>query len=264
MTVVSVEQQVSSRVLGPLELEVAGVPVPLKGVQVRRLVAGLLLGGNCPVADGELTALVWPGERPANELKALRVLVWRLRTALGTAGERLERTPSGYRLSVPANDTDHHRFAALVSDGLFNQKPSNQDPAGAMQHLETALGLWRGEPWQELAGSAVVVGARTRLIELHELALEEAEAARLAVGDPWVALRSLTRLVADNPYRERRWELLALAWLKVGNPDRARAELRRFRVRLADELGLDPGPTLLALEQRLAASQSGRPAWRWR
>ncbi|TDD61571.1 hypothetical protein E1263_06690 [Kribbella antibiotica] len=264
MTVVSVEQQVSSRVLGPLELEVDGTPVQLKGVQVRRLVAGLLLAGDCPMADEELTALVWPAGRPANAQKGLRALVWRLRTALGTAGERLERTPSGYRLRVPANDTDHHRFAALASDGLSKQTPSNQDPAGAMQHLETALGLWRGEPWQDLADSAVVVGARARLLELHELALEEVEAARLAAGNPQVAVRSLTHLVADSPYRERRWELLARAWLEVGQPERARAELRRYRVLLADQLGLDPGPTLAALERRLAVQQSGQPAWRWR
>ncbi|MFF1820145.1 hypothetical protein ACFVWG_22770 [Kribbella sp. NPDC058245] len=57
MTAVRVAQRFGCRVLGPLELEVDGTPVPLKGVHVRRLVAGLLATGNCPVLDEELACL---------------------------------------------------------------------------------------------------------------------------------------------------------------------------------------------------------------
>jgi DNA-binding SARP family transcriptional activator len=81
--------------------------------------------------------------------------------------------------------------------------------------------------------------------------LEELEAARLATGNAWPAAESLTQLVADSPYRERRWELLALALCQAGHPDRAAAELRRYRRLLAENYGLDPGPTLAALEQRV-------------
>ena len=38
---------------------------------------------------------------------------------------------------------------------------------------------------------------------------------------------------------------------KAGRPDRATAELRRYRRLLAENLGLDPGPTLTALERRI-------------
>ncbi|GAB3954083.1 hypothetical protein GCM10029976_095630 [Kribbella albertanoniae] len=263
MTTVSVEQQVSCRVLGPLELEVDGEALPVNGVQARRLLAALVLADSRPVADLELADLMWPSGWPENARKALRVQVWRLRTALGPAGEQLERTPSGYRFTVA---TDHHWFSDLVSSGLY--RLSIRDAAGAIQDLDAALGLWRGEPWQDLAGSPAVAGARTRLVELHQLALEEVEAARLAFGNPWVALRSLTQLVAASPYRERRWELLALACLQTGQAERAGAELRRFRALLADELGLDPGPALVALERRLVAPpRAPRPrpaAWRWR
>ncbi|WP_344146645.1 AfsR/SARP family transcriptional regulator [Kribbella yunnanensis] len=263
MTTVSVEQRLSCRVIGPLELEVDGAALALNGVQARRLLAALVLAEGRPVSDPELADLMWPNGWPENARKALRVLVWRLRTALGAAGERLERTPSGYCFAVP---TDHQQFADLVASGLY--RLSIRDAIGAIQDLEAALELWRGEPWQDLAGSPAVVGARTRLVELHELALEEVEAARLAFGNPWVALRSLTRLVADSPYRERRWELLALAYLETGQPERAAAELRRFRALLADQLGLDPGPALVALERRLGPPpQAPRPrpaAWRWR
>ncbi|MFK4084400.1 BTAD domain-containing putative transcriptional regulator [Kribbella sp. NPDC020789] len=264
MTTVGVGQRVSCRVLGPMELEVDGEPVPLGSRQVRRLLAALVLADNRPVADGDLAELLWPGSEDA--LRALRVRVWRLRTALGAAGECLERTPSGYRLALSAEVTDHHRFADLVASGLH--RLAMRDAAGAIDDLEAALGLWRGEPWPDLAGSALAVGVRSRLRELHEQAREEVEAGRLAVGEAWVAVRSLTQLVADSPYRERRWELLAQAYLLAGQPERAAAELRRFRTLLADQLGLDPGPALVALERRLAApAKPPRPVpavWRWR
>lgn len=252
----------SCRVLGELKLQVDGAPVEVRGVRLRRLLTALVLADGHPVADDELADLLWPEKAPADVLKGLRVLVWRLRSALGSAGDCLQRTPSGYCLVVAS---DHRRFADLVASGLY--RVSIRDSVGGVQELGEALALWRGEPWQDLAAVGRVDGARARLVELRELALEEREAGRLAMGNGWVAVRSLTRLVADSPYRERRWELLARGYLEIGQPDRAYAELRRFRTLLADGLGLDPGPTLTALERRLGESATVVPrrvAWRWR
>ncbi|TCC28427.1 AfsR/SARP family transcriptional regulator [Kribbella sindirgiensis] len=262
MTTISVGQQLSCRVLGPLEVAVDGVPVVLSGVLVRRLLAALVLAEGHAVPDDELLDLLWPGQQ---QVKALRVVVWRLRSALGTAADRLERTSTGYQFLLP-EQTDQHRFTDLVAAGLRQQ--STSEPAAAIATLSAALDLWRGDPWQDLApatGASGLVrrraGERARLVELRELAVEEREAARFAVGSPWPVVRTLSQLVADSPYRERRWELLALALQAAGRPDRAAAELRRYRLMLVDDLGLDPSPTLTALEHRLTPR---RPGWRWR
>ena len=55
--------------------------------------------------------------------------------------------------------------------------------------------------------------------------------------------------VAEQPLRERRWELLALAQYRSGQQAEALRTLRQARHRLAEELGLDPGPALTALEE---------------
>jgi DNA-binding SARP family transcriptional activator len=270
MTTTCVGHQLSCRVLGTLELTVDGVPVALGGVLVRRLLAALVLTENQAVPDDELVDLLWPGQQ---QVKALRVVVWRLRTALGAAADRLERTPTGYRFLVP-EQADHHRFTELVATGLRQQACG--DAAAAVGTLSAALDLWGGDPWQDLGAAAEVAavgmvqrrraGERARLVELREVAAEEREAARLAFGNPWPAVHALSQLVADSPYRERRWELLALALRAAGRPDRAAAQLRRYRTMLVDDLGLDPSPALVALESQLTRPQrpAPRPGWRWR
>ena len=57
--------------------------------------------------------------------------------------------------------------------------------------------------------------------------------------------------VAEAPLRERRWALLALAQYQAGRQGEALRTLRQARSVLASELGVDPGPELVALEQAI-------------
>jgi hypothetical protein len=54
--------------------------------------------------------------------------------------------------------------------------------------------------------------------------------------------------VGEAPLREWRWALLALAQYQAGHQGEALRTLHRARTVLASELGLDPGPDLVALE----------------
>ena len=58
-------------------------------------------------------------------------------------------------------------------------------------------------------------------------------------------------MVEAAPLRERRWALLAQAQYLAGRQMEALRTLRRVRVVLARDLGLDPGPDLVALEQAI-------------
>ncbi|MDT7567979.1 MAG: hypothetical protein QOG76_6603 [Pseudonocardiales bacterium] len=238
------------RVLGPLEVEVDGVKADLGGPLPRRLLAALLAAEAKPMSDDTLAELVWEADRPAVLSSALQVTVSRLRSALGPTGRAsLERSPAGYRFKVDAEQTDAGQFVALIE--LGGQLLASGDAARALRVYSSALTLWRGEPWSELADAPETAGSRVRLHELREVALEELQAARLATGDAAGAVAALSEAVAASPYRERRWELLVLGLYRSGRQGHALAELRRVRELLAGELGVDPGPGLRALEQQL-------------
>jgi DNA-binding SARP family transcriptional activator len=240
------------RVLGPLECAVDGVGVQLGGPTPRRLFAALSAARGAPVADAALVELVWRGRPVTDAVAALRVLVSRLRSALGPEARcRLHRDTAGYSLDLPDGATDHGRFRASVGRG--RRLLAEGSPAEAIGVFEAALALWRGQPWPELDDAPLAAGARASLLELREVAVEEAQAAHLELGDVGTAVAALSAAVITAPYRERRWELLALGLYRGARQAHALAELRRARSVLAGELGVRPGPALCELERRILA-----------
>jgi hypothetical protein len=93
----------------------------------------------------------------------------------------LERTASGYRLRLAPGTTDVARFSRDFDEG--RRLLSQGQPELAVRVLTDALRLWRGEAFEDLPASEFIDGARSRLAELRELAVEERLAARLAAGD---------------------------------------------------------------------------------
>lgn len=209
----------------------------------RRLVAALAVAGGSAVSDDRLASAMWDDSPPAKAAAAMQAYVSRLRAALGPKyRDRLSRTANGYRLA--ADDVDVLRFAALVEAARAAK------PEVARQQLIEALGLWRGEPYEELPDE-LVAADRGRLHELHEVAAEELAAARLDDGDAIGAVVQLEQLVREQPLRERRWALLVLGLYRCDRQGDALATLRNVRELLADQLGVDPGPDLRALEQQV-------------
>jgi predicted ATPase/DNA-binding SARP family transcriptional activator len=237
------------RTLGPIEVEVDGAVVELGGVVPRRVVAALSAADGGPVSDDALAELVWAERRPVEVVQALRVVIHRIRQALGSHASLLQRTKQGYVLAVSAEQTDHGRFVKLVDAGMAELESGNA--GAAAKTLEAAMALWRGQPWAELGDALPIAAPRGRLIELRDVAVEELQAARLERGDTARAVAALSEAVTEAPYRERRWELLALGLYRSGRQAQALAELRRVRHLLTEELGIDPGQALRTLEQRM-------------
>lgn len=241
------------RVLGPLEVTVDGVALDLGGALPRRLVTALIAADGQAVPDDRLIDTIWSGRPPAKAETALQAYVSRLRSALGPAERhRLARANGGYQLL--ADEVDAQRFEALVASGRAAYDVGHPDRA--LSDLTEALGLWRGKPFAELTddGEKSVVEAEViRLDELREVALEELAAARLAQGDAAGAAAELAQLVKAAPLRERRWVLLATAYYREGRQGDALGAIRQARAVLAEELGVDPGPALLAVEKQVLA-----------
>ncbi|GAB6902010.1 AfsR/SARP family transcriptional regulator [Kineosporia succinea] len=234
-------------VLGPLAASDEGRPIQLGGRLQRRLLTMLLAADGQAVSEARLAEGVWEGSPPGDPAGSLQVYVSRLRRVL--PGADLFREGGGYRLNTSTSDAG--QFLRLVAESRALM------PAGrareAHECFERALGLWRGEPYADGPDDPELAAARSALIEYREGAREDSAAALLAAGEHAGAAAVLEALVRGAPYRERRWQLLALALYRAGRQADALAALRRVRTLLAEELGVDPGPELQQLEHRILA-----------
>ncbi|MGB3441948.1 MAG: BTAD domain-containing putative transcriptional regulator [Actinophytocola sp.] len=240
--------------LGPLAVWTDhGEPVTVPGRKVRALLANLLVNAGRPVSADRLVDDLWGEAAPADPTAALHVRVSQLRRALANAepgGRELVMSQApGYVLRTDALDAA--RFAALVEQA---QASDTRTRAGL---LTEALSLWRGPVLADFADDEFTEAARTRWEE-RRLAVVEAHAeARLALAEHHELAGELGEQVASHPYRERLRAAHLRALHRSGRTSEALDSFQDLRGRLADELGLDPGPELTALHQAIL---SGDPA----
>jgi predicted ATPase len=71
------------------------------------------------------------------------------------------------------------------------------------------------------------------------------------------AIAALTELTAAHPFREELWALLMTALYRTGRQGDALAAYQRAREHLVDELGVEPGPRLRALEAQILEHDDG-------
>ena len=128
--------------------------------------------------------------------------------------------------------------------------------------LKGALDLFRGDPLPEFRYQDFAREEIARLEGLRLAAIEERLGAELELGGHAAMLGELERLVALDPLRERLRGLLMTALYRCGRQADALSVYQQGRQLLAEELGLDPGPALRDLEQRILAQDPalGAPA----
>ncbi|UMP06000.1 BTAD domain-containing putative transcriptional regulator [Amycolatopsis sp. EV170708-02-1] len=243
------------RVLGPLEVVAGGVPRQVGSGRQRAVLTALLLRSNQVVPNAELIDMVWGEPAPRSAAVNLRGHIAGLRRALAPEGERrLAATGGGYQISARPDEVDLAVFEDLVARGYAARRAGEH--ADAARRFGTALRLWRGHPFDgvELHGAAAAEVAR--LSEIRLVLTEDHLGARLAIGDGAV-IGELRGLVVVHPLREPLWMLLMRALHVTGRQTEALAAYDQARERLATELGIDPGPALKDLRQRIL---TGDPA----
>ncbi|GAA3221629.1 AfsR/SARP family transcriptional regulator [Nonomuraea helvata] len=233
-------------VLGPVAAwDGTGGAIGLKGPRHRAVLARLIVARGRVVPVAHLVADLWE-DPPPDAVGALRTFVAALRRALEPA--RPPRAPArllvtegpGYALRAEPRTVDAWRFERAVA--------APGPPEEVLERLEEALGWWRGPAYADFADEPWALVERSRLTELRLHAVERLAEARLALGLAGAAVPDLDAHVADHPWREEGWRLLALALYRTGRQGDALAVLRRARTLLAEHLGVDPGPALRRLE----------------
>lgn len=232
------------RLLGPLEAWIGDRQVLLPPGKPRALLARLLLDANRVVPLDVLLEALWGTLPPASARKILQAHVSHLRRALG-AGTIETRAP-GYAIRIAPSELDLHRFEQVGRAAVAETVPTRR-----VALLGEALDLWRGPALVEFRHEPFAHAAARELAELRLRTLEQRIETELQLGEHHLVLAELERLVAAEPLRETLRALLMLALYRCGRQAEALDQYRQVRRLLADELGLEPGAPLQALERSI-------------
>jgi predicted ATPase/DNA-binding SARP family transcriptional activator len=224
--------------MGPATIEGAAL-----GARDRTVLAVLALDSPHWVAAERLADALWGEDPPASRAKVVQGAVSRLRRVLWPGA--IVSGPGGYRLDVPPEQIDVRQFERLVD---LAARSVETDPSMATRCVEEAASLWRGRPFSDLGDWDLAAGKVSWLEERRRL-LEVLRVEILVTNHRFDdAVADASVLVEEEPLDERRAALQATALYGAGRAVEALSALRLLRTRLRDDLGLEPGPELVALE----------------
>lgn len=228
--------------LGPLQAWQDGRPLNLGHLRQQAVLAALALGAGRTVSRQELLDGVWGTEPPLTNV--VPVYVYRLRKTLGTGdgpGAVIEHDRCGYRLAPGAVDVDVARVERLLADVARADRAG--DAAEVIRLCERALELFRGEPLAGLPGP-LADAERLRLTERRIALVRRKAQWQLRLGRHFEAIAELFALAAAHPLDEPVAALLMRALCRGGRQSEALAVFDHTRRRLAEDLGVRPGPML--------------------
>lgn len=240
-------------VLGPLQVRggADGAPVDVGSPRHREVLAALVVDVGRVVSTDSLLERVWGDVGRGASTSNLHAVISRLRGRLSGAGidVAIATAPPGYRFDPP-EAVDATRFQDLLARG--RRAADAGDLAGAHDLLDAALRLWRGPAYADVRLPFAEVEA-ARLDGQRLAACELMVDVELGLGRLAPALERLPALVTEQPLREafRRQQMLAL--YRSGRQAEALEVYTALRTLLAEELGIDPGPELQELHQRVLA-----------
>ncbi|WP_323447808.1 AfsR/SARP family transcriptional regulator [Streptomyces yaizuensis] len=242
----------------------------------RALLATLLVRVGEVVPAHSLIDELWGTEPPRTATTTLQVYVSQLRKVLAEDGTTpgpatpppaahpggllLTRAP-GYLLQLPdkENEFDLPRFERLRTDGRTAYQQRDFSHASVLLHR--ALDLWAGPALSGIPHGVRLESAAIRLDELRMEVLEQRIVADLRLGRHQELAGELLALANEHPLRETLHGHLMVALYRTGRGSDALRVYGRLRHSLVEELGVEPGPGLARLHERVLRRD---PSLDWR
>lgn len=242
---------VEFRLLGDVEVCVNGRALDIGHARRRCVLVALLVDVNRAVSPEQLVDRVWSDRPPRRARNSLAGYVSRLRSLLADIdGVALTRGPSGYMLATDALSVDLHRFRDVAA-----RARASADPVVAAALFEEALRVWAGEPfmfldtpWVNEVRSAVRAERFAVELDRNDVGLQAGRHGELLV--------ELTAAQAGHPLDERLAAQLMVAQYRCGRQGDALETYRRTRLRLVEELGVEPSPALARVHQQILAGEA--------
>ncbi|MFJ3776672.1 BTAD domain-containing putative transcriptional regulator, partial [Streptomyces sp. NPDC090075] len=251
------------QILGPLRIWRDGVELDPGPRQQSYLLAVLLARAGQPVSTSELVDLIWGEDVPASAVNILQKYVGALRRLfepvlpVREAGSFLQRRGNAYLFAAGPAALDLVAFRERVA--AARAAANRQDHEAALDHFVEALGLWHGS-----AGDGIAEGTNAAAVfaaldnEFYDACIAAAELA-VSTGRPERVLVALRLAASMGPFNERVQAGLIGVLGAAGRQAEALSVFRQARDRLAEELGIDPGPVLEDAHRRILAQPPAPP-----
>jgi ABC-type transport system substrate-binding protein/DNA-binding SARP family transcriptional activator len=227
------------------------------------VLACLVIQPGHTVTRAALTDHLWGEHVPRGAPTTIQTYVSHLRDLLEPHRDRgdppsvLVTANGGYRLEVDRSSIDSVVFERAVEHGRALLRSGDaRDAAAAAAELHIALSTWRGDALADLLEYEFAREESSRLGELRLVAAEAAADACLTLGREAEVIATVKPLLVANPMHERLHEQLMLALYRSGRQAEALDVHGRLAARLADELGVDPGPAVQALHLAILRQNS--------
>ncbi|GAA2463786.1 AfsR/SARP family transcriptional regulator [Winogradskya humida] len=243
-------------ILGALEVVLGDDILDLGGLRQQVVLGTMLLEANRVVRTPRLIEALYGEDPPSTSRVQVQICISALRrffTGHGMPDAILTRS-QGYSLQIPEGSLDLHRWEHSLIQA--RQSRDNRRIEEAVGQYRSALSLWRG-PALDGVESQVVRSAAERLADRRITAHEECIDLELKLGRHNEIVDELGGLVTEYPLREQLRGQFMLALYRAGRQSEALATYRSARLRMIDELGLEPNEHLQGLERAILTSDPG-------
>ncbi|GII67235.1 hypothetical protein Skr01_73200 [Sphaerisporangium krabiense] len=225
------------------------------------MLALLLLKAGAPVRRDEIIDALWGVEAPDSVVNLVQTYIGRLRRRLDpghvprSGSSRLAALGSAYVLRLDRCDADLLRFRALAAEAR-----EAGSPQATLRLLLRALRLWQGPCLSDL-GQSLKGHPWVRAVEQERInVLLEAAGIAVRLAAAAEVIPQLRVVASGEPLNEAVHAWLVLALAAAGSQAEALAEYEAVRARLADELGIDPGPQLRAAHLQVLRQETVPPS----
>ena len=213
------------RLLGAFELIRSRQPTLLPRAG-QRLVAYLAILDHSPTRD-HVAGVLWPEAPGERAMANLRSALWRLRQPAGGLVESV-----GDQLRLDARlPVDLRRVAAMARTAIDRPGQVDRDGVELLVDAQELLPDW-DEEW--------LAPERERIRQLRLHALERVSEAMTDHGHFAQAAEVALAAVAAEPFRESAQRALIRVFMAEGNGSEALRQFSRYKVTLAEELGVRP------------------------
>lgn len=243
------------QILGPVRIWRDGVELDAGPRQQSYLLAVLLARAGKPISTSELVDLIWAEDVPASAVNILQKYVGALRRLLEPllpvreAGSFLHRRGNSYLFTAGAATLDLVAFRELVD--AAGAALTRHDHEVALDHYVGALGMWHGSAGDGIADGTIATTVFAALDnEFYDACTVAAELA-VSMNQPERVLAPLQLAASMAPFNEPVLAGLVGVLGAAGRQAEALSVFRQVRDRLADELGIDPGPALEEAQRRI-------------